>query len=64
MPQLNTSLFNISGSRKFTYAGFPDAKILKDETSTKWEQHLLFGDYITIIDTEVVNDRVLVNSRN
>ncbi|KQC28872.1 ComEC/Rec2 family competence protein [Flagellimonas eckloniae] len=64
MPQLNTTLFNTNGSRKFTYAGFPDAKILKSETSSKWEQHLLFGDYITILDTEVVNDRVLVNSRN
>ncbi|MBS9463108.1 hypothetical protein KIM67_11860 [Flagellimonas sp. 389] len=64
MPQLDTSLFNTEGNRKFTFAGFPDAKILENETSSKWIQHLLFGDYITVMDTEIVNDRVLVNSRN
>lgn len=64
MPQLDAALFNTNGSRKFTYTGFPDAKILESETSSKWVQHLLFGDYITILDTEVVNDRVLVLSRN
>ncbi|TXN35444.1 hypothetical protein FVB32_12740 [Flagellimonas hymeniacidonis] len=64
MAQLDTSLFNSTGSRNFTYAGFPDAKILESETSSKWVQHLLFGDYITVLDTEVINDRVLVLSRN
>ena len=64
MPQLNSALFTTNGPIKFTFAGFPDAKILKDETSNKWVQHLLFGDFITILDTEVVNNRVQVHSRN
>ncbi|WP_420602050.1 ComEC/Rec2 family competence protein [Flagellimonas sp.] len=64
MPQLDSTLFNTSGSLKFTFAGFPDAKILESETSSKWIQHLLFGDYITLLDTEIINNRVRVHSRN
>ncbi len=48
----------------YTFAEFPDAKVYKDETSSNWVQHLLFGDFIQIIDLEIKNGRVKVKSRN
>ncbi len=49
---------------KYTFAGFPSAKIYKASTGKKWNNHLLFGDYIKIINTNVVDGRVYVKSRN
>ncbi|MCL6265658.1 ComEC/Rec2 family competence protein [Flagellimonas myxillae] len=64
MAHLENSKFIIKNSLKITFAGFPDAKILENETSNKWVQHLLFGDRIVILDTEIVNERVRVSCRN
>lgn len=67
MPTLSQTRFNTSGTRNFCFAAYPSAKIWRDETATgdgNWTQHLLFGDFITIIDLEIVNNRVKVRSRN
>jgi beta-lactamase superfamily II metal-dependent hydrolase len=53
-----------SNSKMYCFASFPDAKVYKDSTGTEMLNHLLFGDYISIIDTEVVNNRISVKSRN
>lgn len=67
MPTLSPTRFVSENGKNFCFAGYPSAKIWKDETAKgdgNWTQHLLFGDYITIQDLEVVNNRVKVRSRN
>lgn len=63
MSNLDASLFIEEGGKKYTFASFPDCKVFKDETSGKWVQHLLFGDYIEIVDLTISNDRVKVKAR-
>lgn len=65
MAQLDTSKYNVKNNSNYSFAAFPDAKIYPDENEDgKWTQHLLFGDYISIVDLEVVNNHVKVKSRN
>lgn len=65
MSILSASLYHTNPSGGFyTFAGFPDCKIYKAETGSQWNQHLLFGDYITVLDLEIKNNRVKVKSRN
>lgn len=67
MPQLSPTKFNAVNGRNYCFAGYPDAKIWKDENASGtsgWAQHLLFGDYVTIEDLEIKNGRVKVRSRN
>jgi beta-lactamase superfamily II metal-dependent hydrolase len=65
MARLDISKFVQSSSNYFyTFADFPEAKVYSSETSTKWVQHLLFGDYIQILDLEITNNRVKVKARN
>ncbi len=65
MSELNNNLFNIGRyNTKYTYAEFPSIKIYKSSEGNSWNNHLLFGDYIKIINTNVVNNRIYVKSRN
>jgi len=64
MAQLQNKYYRVIGDRNYSFAGYPDAKIYKENTGTAWNQHLIFGDYIQILDLEVVNNRVRVKSRN
>lgn len=64
MAHLADSKFN-TGARqtKYTFAEYPSIKVYKNSTGSSWENHLLFGDYIKIKDTEIKNGRVHVTSR-
>lgn len=64
MAQLSQTKFQTAGTRNFCFAGYPSAKIHKESTGSGWNQHLIFGDYIQILDLEVKNNRILVKSRN
>ncbi len=64
MPQLSNEKYQTSGNRNYTFAEYPSAKIYKEATGGSWRQHLIFGDYITILDLEIENNRVKVRSRN
>lgn len=64
MPQLPADKFLTKDNKKYCFAAYPDAKIFKETTGKGWNQHLIFGDYIEVLDLEVVNDRVRVKSRN
>ena len=65
MAKLDTSKY-VEGVNNYyyTFAEFPDAKVFKDENSKDWVQHLLFGDFIQIVDLEIKNNRVKVKARN
>ncbi len=65
MPTLEpTKYLKSKKNTHYCFAGYPSVKIYQEPTGTKWVQHLLFGDYITILNLEVVNGRVNVLSRN
>jgi beta-lactamase superfamily II metal-dependent hydrolase len=64
MSQLSTSKYAVKGNTNYAFATYPDAKIYKESTGSKWGNHLLFGDYIRILDTTIVNGRVKARSRN
>lgn len=67
MPSLSTTKFTSENGKNYCFAGYPSAKIWRDENATGnggWVQHLIFGDYVTIEDLEVVNGRVKARSRN
>ena len=51
------------GNKLYCFAGFPSAKIYDGPTGNGWKEHLLYGDFITIRDPEVVNNRILVSAR-
>lgn len=63
MAQLSNELYTESRGNMYTFTSFPDAKIYNEENSNKWVQHLIFGDYIKIIDLEISSDRIKVKSR-
>ena len=64
MAELSNTKFNL-GSRntKYVFAEYPSIKVYKESTGSSWGNHLLFGDYIKILDTEIVNNRVYAKSR-
>jgi hypothetical protein len=65
MSQLPSSKYVSNAfDQKYTFVGFPDAKIYKNPTGSDWVQHLLFGDYVVIEDLEIQNNRVRARSRN
>ncbi|HCA57654.1 MAG TPA: hypothetical protein DEP46_06655, partial [Blastocatellia bacterium] len=39
-------------------------KLHPDPTGSNWNQHLIFGDYIRILDLNIQNNRIKVKSRN
>jgi beta-lactamase superfamily II metal-dependent hydrolase len=64
MSQLTSDKFNDGAyNRKFSYAEYPSIKIYADSKGNAWKNHLLFGDYIKILDTDIVNMRVKARSR-
>ncbi|UII31341.1 hypothetical protein LVD17_23905 [Fulvivirga ulvae] len=62
MSHLSTDRYNGTAT-KYCFAEFPSIKIYKNQTDKDWNNHLLFGDYIKILDTEVVNNRIRVRCR-
>lgn len=65
MAHLDEKIYNIGPRKeKYAFAGFPSVKLYKSSEGTGWNNHLLFGDYLKIQDTAIVNNRVLVRSRN
>lgn len=48
----------------YCFASYPSVKIYKKPTGSSWNEHLLFGDYIKILDPEINNKRVYARSRN
>ena len=64
MAELDQNLYSI-GKRnvKYTFAEYPSIKIYEKSTGSDWANHLLFGDYIKIVDTNIVNGRVKAKSR-
>ncbi len=65
MEQLAEDKYNKGSYRKkYAYAEYPSIKIYKSSEGRSWGNHLLFGDYIKILDTTIVNDRVYARSRN
>lgn len=64
MPQLPDTKFLTKEGKNYCFAGYPDAKVFKETTGSGWNQHLIFGDYIEILDLEIVNNRVRVKARN
>jgi beta-lactamase superfamily II metal-dependent hydrolase len=64
MPQLDNTKFLTKDNKKYCFAAYPDAKVYKETIGEGWNQHLIFGDYIEILDLEIVNSRVRVRSRN
>jgi len=63
MALLDSGLYNERRGALSAFATFPDAKIYDQEDSEKWVQHLIFGDYIKILDLTIINERVKVFSR-
>jgi beta-lactamase superfamily II metal-dependent hydrolase len=47
-----------------TFVNFPSAKVFSSSKSKDWVQHLLFGDYVQILDLKIVDNRVKVKARN
>ena len=65
MAELNQSLYNIDNKQnKYSFAEYPSIKIYKKSSGSGWYNHLLFGDYIKIINPNIVNGRVYARSRN
>ncbi len=64
MAQLDESKYLKSGSTMYCFAGYPSVKIYKNPTGSPWSEHLLFGDYIKILDPEINNKRIRSRSRN
>lgn len=62
MAQLSHQLYN-EGNVNYGFAEYPSAKIYKKHTGRAWYNHLLFGDYVKILDTDIKNKRVRVKSR-
>lgn len=66
MKSLPENLYNIGKNNvRFCFAEYPSVKIYNSsEKEAKWSNHLLFGDYIRILNTDIVNNRVYAKSRN
>lgn len=65
MSQLAESRYNIDKRKtKYAFAEFPSVKLFKSNEGSAWCNHLLYGDYIKILDTSIVTGRVKVRSRN
>lgn len=65
MAELQQSHYNIGKyNTKYTFAEYPSIKIYDNSSGSGWGNHLLFGDYIKIKDTQIVNGRVQAKSRN
>ena len=63
MATLPTSSYNVLGKVKYAFVDFPSAKIYKETTGSSWYNHLLFGDYVKILDDNIVDGRVYARSR-
>jgi len=64
MTTLSASRYNNDGKNKYAFVDFPSAKIYKATTGNSWYNHLIFGDYVKILDDNIVDGRVYVRSRN
>ncbi len=64
MKTLSLSKYNIKGKNKYAFIEFPSAKIYKKSNGSSWNNHLLFGDYVKILNDNIVGGRVYVRSRN
>lgn len=64
MAKLSNTRYNRVGQTMYAFAEFPSAKIYKKSTGSSWGNHLLFGDYVKILNDEIVNNRVYARSRN
>lgn len=65
MSSLSKNKYNTGvNGNNYSFASYPSVKIYKESAGSKWGNHLLFGDYIKILDTEIINGRVSAKSRN
>jgi len=64
MATLPPSSYNNDGKKKYAFIDFPSAKIYKASTGSNWLNHLIFGDYVKILDDNIVDGRVYVRGRN
>lgn len=64
MAILDKSKYIKTGSKLYCFAGYPSMKIYKKSTGSSWSEHLLFGDFISIRDDEIINKRIKVRCRN
>lgn len=65
MAQLSRRKYNTDENNiNFSFAEYPSIKIYADSTGSVWKNHLLYGDYIKILDTEIKDGRVRAKSRN
>ena len=65
MEQLSKGLYNLGKYKtKYTFAEYPSIKLYKKSMGRSWYNHLLFGDYIKILNTDIIDNRVRVKSRN
>lgn len=62
--QLSAAKYLVKGSLKYAFVASDAALVYKDQTGSKMVTHLLFGDYVKILDTNIQNGRVRVSSRN
>ena len=64
MSELSDSKYNLGfRNTKYTFAEYPSIKVYKSTTGSSWGNHLLFGDYVKILDTKIINGRVRARSR-
>jgi beta-lactamase superfamily II metal-dependent hydrolase len=64
MTKLSTTKYNVRGQTKFAFVEFPSTMVYKESTKKGWSNHLLFGDYVKILDDEIVDGRVYARGRN
>lgn len=64
MANLDLAVYNTTSVKNYSFLKFSDSKIYKNEISNTWVQHVIFGDYIKILDTEIQNGRVYVRGRD
>ena len=59
MAELQKSKYKLEPNGfKISFANYPSTKVYKDTTGSSWKEHLLFGDYVKILNTEIKNGRV------
>ncbi|MEZ4805799.1 MAG: hypothetical protein R2852_10025 [Bacteroidia bacterium] len=64
MPNLPLTQYNTKGTLKYAFVEYPSAKIYSLSKGGTMKNHLLFGDYVKIMDDKIVDKRVKVRSRN
>lgn len=64
MAELPKSKYNLEPNGfKISFANYPSTKVYKESTENSWKEHLLFGDYVKVLNTEIINGRVKCRCR-